>query len=311
MKIALPLLALAALALPGTASAQMMQAGPDAPPPFRGYLKAHSGVAHPLGLLGGALDVSISQASGGVFVALPDHRRLDEDVFGTPEKPLAFSGTPVMTGLPVGARDVADGKFTTAKPMSPFGDASMILPDGKLSLKLHDATATDAATSEDKVMLDASWKDKEGNTYEVRCCKMLVTSGLDTPTFGGVATNVILHGATGLGTPLMPTEYVYAAFWGMGAVLKNGKVLEQPRLIHGMLTEYVRTAGYHLAADSEVTPTRTQFHLIVPPMMPDMKSGTFMMAPLATGFTLPNGMALPFWHVMFENLKVDAHRAGT
>lgn len=280
------------------------------PLPYQGYLQAHDGVTHPRHLLGGALDVSISQKAGGVFVALPDRRALDADVFGTPAAPRSFAGTPVISGLPVRMRDTAGGRFTTAIPPSPFGDKYIVLADGKLKLALHDATATDAATSEDRVQLDASWKDKNGNTYEVKCCAMLATHGLEYPTFGGVVTNTILHGSSRIGTPLMPTEFTYAAFWGMGAVLKNGKVQAQPRLIHGMLTEYVRTAGYKLAADSEVGATRLQFHLMVPPLMPDMQSGHFVKSAVPTGFDLPNGTQLPFWHVMFENLTVEARRGG-
>jgi hypothetical protein len=29
---------------------------------------------------------------------------------------------------------------------------------------------------------------------------------------------------------------------------------------------------------------------------------------VSTGFELPNGMELPFWHVMFENLNIDSQR---
>lgn len=286
---------------------QMMQMA-ESMAPYKGYLQAHDGVQHPLPLLGGPLKVSISQTAGGVFVALPAYRKLDPDVFGTPAHPRAFGGFPMVSGVPLMLRGAKGGHYTTVKKLSPFGDKSMVMPDGKLSLEMLDATATDAATTQDKVKLDAKWKDKAGNTYEVRCCKMMAAHGADYPTFGGVLTNAILHGSSRIGTPLMPTEYTYADFWGMGEVLKNGKVLQAPRLVHGMLTEYVRGPGYTLDSDSEVTPTKLQFHLIVPPVMPELAKGTFKPAPVDTGFKLPNGMALPFWHVMFENLTVTASR---
>ena len=41
----------------------------------------------------------------------------------------------------------------------------------------------------------------------------------------------------------------------MGAVLKNGEVVDRPCVVHGVLTEYVRTEGHELAEDSELTPT--------------------------------------------------------
>lgn len=60
--------------------------------------------------------------------------------------------------------------------------------------------------------MTASWQDKAGNTYTVKCCTKVATHGADYPTFGGVVTNTILHGSSAIGTPLMPTEYTYFAF---------------------------------------------------------------------------------------------------
>lgn len=319
MKRLLPIFALlgaTSLAVPALAAGQggehmgsmnkMQQA--EAMSPWRGYLQAHDSVKHPLPLLGGPIKIHITQTAGGVFVALPAYRKLDPDVFGTPAHPRAFGGFPMVSGLPLQLRGVENGQYTRAKKLSPFGDKSMVLPGGHLNLEMLDATATDAATTKDKVKLDASWKDKQGNTYEVRCCKKLATHGVDYPTFGGVVTNGLMHGSSRVGTPLMPTLYDYAAFWGMGEVLKNGKVIDAPRLVHVMLTEYVRGKGYSLDFDKDVTPTRVQLHVMVPPAMPEPVKGTFRPNPVKTGFELPNGKMLPFWHVMFENLTVTASR---
>lgn len=279
--------------------------------PYRGYLKAHRDVQNPPELLGGPVHVTVRQTSGGVHVALPAHRELDANVFGTPEMPRAFAGTPGINGLPPGARAVEGGEFTRAKPLTPFGDEAIVMGNGKLQLELTDATAVDAATTEDEVKFRASWQDEAGNSYEVRCCQMLAAHGVEYPTFGGVLTNHILHGSSRIGTALMPTEFTYAAFWGMGAVLKNGEVLQKPRLVHGMLTEYVRGEDYELVSDPEVTPTRKHFHLMVPPMMPNTKEHRFEHSAVKTGFQLPNGKTLPFWHVMFSNLEIESSRGGS
>ncbi len=276
--------------------------------PAHGYLNAHKNVDKPSGLLGGPIKINIAQNSGGVFVSLPDKRKLDPSVFGNPKMPRAVAGTPGINGLPPMARGEANGAYTSMKMPSPFGDKYVVMADGKLHLEAVDATATDAAKTDDRVRMMASWKDKAGNTYEVRCCKMLAAHGMEFPTFGGVVTNHILHGFTRIGTALMPSEYAYFAFWGMGQVMKNGEVLDQPRLIHGMLTEYVRKEGYALAFDHEVTPTRQQFHLMVAPFMPVMAEDKFAPKPVKTGFNLPNGMELPFWHVMFESLEINGER---
>lgn len=275
--------------------------------PYKGYLEAHMN-AQPQELLGGPLSVNITQEDGGVFVILPSKRKLDPHVFGTPEVPRALAGTPGINGLPPGARAVEGGQYTEMKKPSPFGNNYIVMGNGKLNIESLDATSADAANSEDEVKFKASWEDDEGNTYEVRCCGMLATHGVEFPTFGGVVTNTILHGSSRIGTALMPTEYTYFAFWGMGEIRKNGDVLDKPRLIHGMLTEYVRKEGYELAFDNEVTPGRKHFHLMVPPMMPNMEEQKFVHKNVQTGFELPNGMQLPFWHVMFENLQISADR---
>ena len=274
----------------------------------RGYLDAHKGVKNPLGLLGGPITIKLTQDSGGVFVGLPAHRALDPTVFGPPKMPRHYAGSPIITGVPPMLRVKAANGGLQTKVLTPFGNKHIVLPNGRLKISAVDATATDAATTKDKVRMIASWQDKKGNTYAVKCCVKLAANGLEYPTFGGVVTNVIMHGFTGIGTPLMPSEFTYFAFWGFGEIDMNGKTLDKPRLIHGMLTEYVREKGYALGFDHDVTPTRTQFHLMVPPVKPDMKNGVFTKAPVKTGFVLPNGKQLPFWHVMFETLNVSATR---
>ena len=274
----------------------------------RGYLDAHKGEMKPLDLLGGPVSVSIRQQSGGVFVALPGKRALDPVVFGPKMMPRHYAGTPIITGVPPILRQ-PDGKGgqQTAVP-TPFGNKFVVMANGKLKIKALDATATDAATTQDSVRMMASWQDAAGNTYSVKCCLKMAAHGVEFPTYGGVATNIIMHAFTGIGTPLMPSEFTYFAFWGMGEVDKNGETLDKPRMIHGMLTEYVRKSGYALGFDRDVTPTRLQFHLMVAPFMPDMQHGVFVKKPVKTGMTLPNGKPLPFWHVMFENLDVAAQR---
>lgn len=49
-------------------------------------------------------------------------------------------------------------------------------------------------------------------------------------------------------------------------------------------------------------------HLMVAPFMPVLEEGSFQQKPVRTGSSLPNGMELPFWHVMFENLDIASGR---
>lgn len=269
-----------------------------------GYLDAHRDVDSPIRRLGGPLEVSVTQDGGGVFVSLPARRDLDPDVFGTPDLPRAFAGTPIMTGVPPALRGTDSDGYTEVTQPTPFGDAFMTMGNASLSLQATDLTAADAATTEDSVTLEARWQDGDGNTYAVTCCHRMAAHGLEYPTFGGVVTNHLLHGFSGVGTPLMPTEFAYLAFWGIGDVLKNGEVVDGQRLVHGMLTEYVRTDGYELAFDSELNPQGRHFHLMVAPMQPDPEQGLYRPQPVQTGFTLQNDQPLPFWHVMFESIDV-------
>lgn len=278
--------------------------------PMRGYLEAHKDVEEPLHLLGGPIEVTLAQDTGGVFVALPAERELDPVVFGTPEMPRNVGGQPMDQGVPPGVRGTGDGQYTQLEQMTPFGDEFVTMGGADLELRVVDETATDAATSQDSVHMSASWQDDEGNTYTVRCCEKLITHGLQYPTFGGVVTNHVMHGVSDVGTPLMPTMFAYLGFWGMGEVAKNGEVLDKPRVVHGMLTEYVRTEGYELGFDEDVTPTGWHFHLMVAPFKPVPEQGRLEHAPVQTGFTLPNGKPLPFWHVMFENFDVEAGRTS-
>jgi hypothetical protein len=269
--------------------------------PYRGYLEAHNRLANPLEVLGGPTTVTIAQTNGDVHVALPDYRKLDPDVFGTVAMPRAYGGTPIAEGVPLKMRETSGNRFTQLNRKTPFGQANVIMTQGTLKVTLKDVTATDAARSGDSVQFDATWQDPAGNVYEVRCDKVYPHGRLNGhPTFGGVLLNHLMHGSSRVGTPLMPTLFCYGAFWGPGEVLKNGKVLDRGRLVHGMLTEGVRDDNYALDFDKQVDPTNLMFHLIVPPMRngrPD---------PVNTGFNLPNGKELPFWHVIFTNFVVQA-----
>ena len=274
--------------------------------PFLGYIQAHGDIdIDKVKLLGGPISVEITQDGGSVYAIMPSNRQLDPRVFGNPEFPRAFAGTPGFNGVPLMARETEDGEYTIFKEKSPFGNEYRLFQDAKLQIEATDVTATDATQSEDQLSCEASWTDDEGNTYGVKV-NQLIPRGLEYPTFGGVVTNHILHGSSRIGTALMPTEFAYFAFWGMGEITKNGKVLDKPKVIHGMLTEYVRKEGYELAFDHEVNPEGIHFHLLVAPFMPDMEKGVFKHVPAKTGFMLPNGMELPFWHVMFEAIQVNS-----
>ncbi len=147
-----------------------------------------------------------------------------------------------------------------------------------------DQTATDGARTKDKIDFSCKFKGPNGDTYRVTCEKPL-PHGMAYPFFGGVVTNHLLHGVTGIGTRLMPTEYTYAAFWGVGTIYRNGKAINKNHLVHVMVTEIVRGENYKLQFDGDVgePPQGKTLHLMVPPFKP-VKGDGLKKSPVLTGY---------------------------
>ncbi len=277
----------------------------DITAPAIGYLEARKHLLEPMELLGGAIQVRISQDSGAAHAALPDHRQLDPRVFGDSTQPRAFAGSPIIYGVPSELREYNDSGFAALSTKSAFGGKTMTMPKARMKLEAFDRTATDAVSTGDSVRFLSLWHDSAGNSYSVRCDRVM-PFGVQYPVFGGVVTNHIMYGFSRIGTPLMPTEFVYVAFWGEGQVLKNDSIIDDSVTVHGMLTEYVRTKEYDLAFDHEVNPRKRQFHLMVLPYSP--KEYRFEKSSVNTGFVLPDGKELPFWHLTFGNLDIRSRR---
>jgi outer membrane protein assembly factor BamB/plastocyanin len=275
--------------------------GPYQQSPWWPYLSAHMENETPPDIIGGPVVLTITQESGGVNWALPAQRELDPTIFGTASNPMATEVPPIILGVPMNMRTVlTDGTFTT-NVMTPFGDA-YASSTGTLNLSLTDATATDGATSKDQIDLVATFDmpGENGGTYRVEV-NQVAPHGWFYPTAGGVATNYIQHGLTRWGSQLMPTQFVFAGFWGVGNVYLDDEEVATNRLVHGMLGEFVRGENYELVWDEEVNPNQMHFHLLLPPFTPQGAS-----SPVSTGFMLPNGMEQPFFHVMFPALTIES-----
>ena len=189
---------------------------------------------------------------------------MDPAVFGTPEHPLGWENTPFpLVGIPVSMRQQADGAYTIVDHATPFGDW-LPVGTGDLKMTLVDATAIDGAKTKDKVNFEATFQAPDkSHTYRV-VANMALPHGKFFPTFGGVVTNHLLHGVTGLGTRLMPTEFTYVAFWAKGQLYVDGKLTNDNHLVHMMITEGVRQKG-KLQLEGGVRGTGRVLHLMVPP----------------------------------------------
>lgn len=294
----LPLLAFALVAF-GCATAVSQTntgSGADALPNtgLGTYTRAHAMNPSPPDRIGGPLEIKVSLRGGSIRWNQPGPRQMDPAVFGTPAHPIGFENTPFpLVGVPLNMRQQEDGAYTIIDHATPFGD---MLPvgTGDLQMTLTDATAIDGAKTKDKVNFEASFQAPDkSHTYRVEA-DMALPHGKFHPTFGGVVTDHLLHGATGLGSRLMPTEYTYVAFWAKGRVFVDGKLTNDNHLVHMMITEGVRKKG-KLQSDSGVNGTGRVLHLMVPPFKLGPKGPE--KSPLKTQY-------LPFPYLEQEMMKM-------
>jgi hypothetical protein len=245
--------------------------------------------------------VKVSTSGSDTRWILPGLRRLAPGIFGTPENPLGYEEG---VGLPLGARlTTEDGKaYTTTAMPTPFSD-NFMKAEGSFSLEAWDATFVDGPSTQDRVDFAASFTGPNGKQYTLTV-KKVIPRGPDHPFFGGVATNVIHHGRTGIGTKLMPQVYTYVVFWGIGELSIDGQVVASNRMVHAMLTSSVRDGDYKIVFDDGVGNSRINFHLIAPPI--EITPEGPKASPVPTGFTLPNGVEQPFLHIMYEDVSIGS-----
>lgn len=264
-----------------TADAQeMMKPAPG----LHAYTQAHAMRENPPDLLGGPFRVTVKQDEGSTRWVLPGPRFMDPSVFGTPDQPVGMDPAPFpLLGVPVDMRNTSEGQYTFISRVAPFSNWREV-GVGSVNMELVDATAIDGARTKDQVRFEATFKSPDGkHEYRVTADKP-ISRGMAYPFFGGVVTNHLLHGATGIGTRQMPTEYTYAAFWAMGNVYRDGELVNEGQLVHVMVTEVVRGEGYRLHFDGGVgdPPSGVTLHLMVPPFKPG--PGGLENSPVKTGF---------------------------
>ena len=237
---------------------------------------------------------------------LPGLRKLDPKIFGTPAAPLGFEPG---VGLPVAARKIStDGNaWTTTAMPTPFSDNYKMI-SGKFKLKVKDKSIYDSPLSKDKVKLSASFTSPDGANHYTLTVNKVIPVGPDHPFMGGVGTNFVQHGMTGIGTKLMPTAFTYVAFWGIGRLDVNGVEVANNRVVHMMTTCAVRDADYKLVFDENVDCSKLQTHLLLPNVA--VTPNGPVTSPVPTGFILPNGMEQPFMHIMFGDNTVSGVETG-
>ncbi len=243
-------------------------AGPKTPPVgLHVWTKSHAKISNPSDRLGGPLKVEVTQTNGSTRFIIPGPRALDPSVMGTPASPAGLEPAPFpLYGVPLKMRLKYKDQYSITNAATPFSDWREV-GVGSVRMSLVDATATDGARTKDKIDFEANFKLPDGTHYRV-VVKKPIPHGFAFPYFGGVVTNQILHGASGIGTKLMPSEFAYAAFWGVGDVYRDGKLVNKDHLVHAMLTEAVRGDNYKLVFDRDIgnPPATRTLHLMIPPL---------------------------------------------
>ena len=220
----------------------------------------------------------------------PDRRALDPALFGAPAAPLNVELLPLANRL-----TTADGSaYTTIKAPSMFSN-NIKMTTGAFKMSVVDATAKDSMNSKDEVAMDASFVGPNGKDFRVTMNKVIPV-GPDHPFFGGVGTNVLMHGGTGIGTALVAQEFSYFTAWGMGDIYIDGELVDSNRVVHVMVSERTRDAAFK-AGFGVAQPDQLEIHLAMPPLK-GSPTGP-VSSPVPTGVQLPNGAEQPFIHVNF------------
>ncbi|UPV74459.1 hypothetical protein M0R89_18250 [Halorussus limi] len=223
-----------------------------------------------------------------------------------------------QVGLPLDKRrtNADESAYTVTTFNSAFSDSSRTV-DGRLDLtykdrRPYDIPAGSPTETPDDVDLDARFTDPAGNQYRLEIKQVFQPPIPPWNTGGGVVTGSWLHGVTGTGTPLMPTQFAYGACWGVGNVIVNGEVVNRRQVIHFMTTQMIRKAGnYALAIDEELplSPDEAYLgnlhhtHVLVPPIKVTQRGPE--PEPVHTAFELPTGRPQPFLHVMWDEETIE------
>jgi len=300
--------------------------------------------------------VNATQTAGNsVHWILPGPRQIDPHVFGTPtdgpstpqrgddylahkvwyfgeHRPgvvglLAGDDSheplPLPVGLPEMARktNAAGDRYTETNIPVPFSDTTVGSDetdalDGSLDLTYIDRQGFEGdGDVEDEVALDIWFTDPDGTRYEVDIKHLEHHNGAHLHG-RGVMTGVNMHGITTIGTPLMPTQYAFGAFWAVGDLLIDGEVTHdrnRNRIIHIMTTQSVRKDDYTLAIDEELPlggdgnpepylGSNEVTHVFVPPIK--MTDDGPRRVALRPGYELLNGDPQPFIQFMFDENTV-------
>ena len=145
----------------------------------------------------------------------------------------------------------------------------------------------DAGARGDSVAATASFTSQDGAKWQVKVNRVAPEDeGPMEPHFGGVATDLTYHGATGIHVPLVPTVRSVVSYWGMSEVTRNGKLVTDQGPTHIMFSSDARGDDFAYQCWNCTDQPLRQLHLM-------------LMPPEGKPYDVPGGVL----HIMWEDSK--------
>jgi len=231
-----------------------------------------------------------ASANGTAIWQFPDKRALDPALFGTPAEPLNVELLPIANR----ATNADGSAYTTIVKPSMFSNNIKMI-SGSFDMQVRDLTAKDGKGSKDEIHMVAEFVGPQGRTFRM-VMKKIIPKGPDHPFFGGVGANVLMHGGTGIGSPLVTEVFSYITAWGIGDMYIDGELVDQGRVMHIMVSERTRDDDFKIGF-GVANPDQLEIHLAMPPLKGSPTGPVASAVP--TGVMLPNGKEQPFIHANF------------
>jgi hypothetical protein len=196
----------------------------------------------------------------------------------------ADSAAPIIAKMPAEKQQMM--KMMAQK--GPFSD-SVAKVSGTFTGRFWDAGARG-----DSVAAVASFKTQDGANWRVKLNRVAPQDESPMePHFGGVATDITYHGASGVHAPLVPTVRSVMSFWGMSEVTRNGKRVTDAGPTHVMMSSDTRGDDFAYQCWNCTDQPVRQLHLM-------------LMPPEGKPYEVPGGVI----HVMWEDSKYQVSSPG-
>lgn len=210
-------------------------------------------------------------------------------------------GGPVIQILPGPAQFADSAAPIIAKmPAEKRQMMTMMAQKGPFSDRVAEISGTfrgsfwDAGARGDSVAATASFRTQDGAQWQVKLNRVAPEDESPMePHWGGVATEIAYHGATGVHAPLVPTVRSVVSYWGMSEVTRNGQPVTEQGPTHVMFTSDTRGDDFAYQCWICTGQPVRQLHLM-------------LMPPEGKPYEVPGGIL----HVMWEDSKYQISNPG-